>query len=95
LHAHETVAEREESQGSKVAGVDGGGRKFVRGKLLDDEDVVGLVFVEAANDVIAIRPGKGVVGIFAVAANLAFRVAVAGGVEPVAPPAFAVVRRVE
>ena len=66
-------------------------REDVAGELLPDEPVVGLVFVERLNDVVAIAPGVPVddVVVHAVA------VGVAGHIQPVAPPAFAVARRSE
>ena len=64
------------------------GKQFVAGELLQHEAVVGLVGVEGVDDVVAITPGVGavVVGLVAVA------VGVADEVQPVARPAFAVVR---
>ena len=66
--------------------------EFVAGELLDQETVPGFVFVEGFDDVIAVAPHAfGVLGLFGVEV-LAGGVDVAGGVEPLAAPAFAVAR---
>ena len=66
----------------------------VGGELLDDELVVRLVGIESIDDVIAVGPG-GLEGLDGAVALQSLRVGVTGGVEPVAAPAFAVVRRGE
>ena len=86
---HHVGAEKVEGGGGERLGI--AGPKFVAGDLLADEAVVGLVFIEGLDDVIAIAPrvwAKGVV-------LEAIALGVAREVEPVARPAFAVVRRGE
>ena len=61
--------------------------EFVAGDLLHHEFVVGLVLVEGANDVITITPH---VGAFEVVGKTT-GVGVAGDVEPMLAPTFAVV----
>ena len=67
------------------------GPEFVARDLLLHKAVVGLVFVERFDDVIAVAPGVGA-GLVALEA---FAFGVAGEIEPVACPAFAVMRRGE
>ena len=62
-----------------------GGEK-IAGELFDDEFVEGFVFVEGSDDVIAVAPGGRMGDVFVHAVG----VGVAGDVEPVASPAFAV-----
>ncbi len=62
---------------------------FISGKLLAYELIEGFVFVEGVDDVVAVFPGPRA---FDIALAKAFAVGVASGVEPVASPAFAVVR---
>ena len=64
------------------------GDQLVAGELLHDEAVVGLVRVEAADDVVAVPPGVGPGLVELVAVG----VGVAGQVEPVPAPALAVTR---
>ena len=99
----EFVAERKETQGSERALIDGGlaagilGFRFlygldeeaVGGELFDDELVVRFVAVEGVDDVVAVGPGVGVAEVFA-AFGVALGVGVAGNIEPVTAPAFAV-----
>lgn len=81
------------SDGEK-AEADGLGASFgkvLRGEeiaceLFDDELVEGFVVVERFNDVVAVAPGGGMGDVFVHAVG----VRVAGNVEPVASPAFAV-----
>jgi hypothetical protein len=77
-----------------LAFIEGGGQVVGR-KLFDNEDVVGLVFVEAADDVVAIRPRKRGSWDLRGCGESRLRVTVACRVEPVTPPTLAVVRRVE
>ena len=63
-------------------------RDLVAGKLLGDETVVGHVVVQGADDVVAIAPGLGTIGVRAVAVRLG----VAHQVEPVPGPALAIPR---
>ncbi len=64
------------------------GSDLVAGQLFADELVIGLVVVEATDDVIAIAPGAGPRTVVLEP----FRLGEADDVEPVAAPAFAVVR---
>ena len=61
--------------------------QFVAGNLFLQKAIVGLVLVERADDVVAIAPGvrTNMVGV-----EDAFRVGVAGEVEPVSAPTFAI-----
>ena len=61
-------------------------RQFVTCELLDDEAVEGFVLVERLNDVIAVAPDEGLLGIALVAVGIG----VAHHIQPVACPAFAV-----
>src|SRR5207237_7968720 len=90
LHSHETITQRQEAVRAKIARIAGGGGDFIGGDLFDDENVIRLVLVETANHVIAIAPGERVIWVFALTPHHAFRVAVAGHVQPMTPPAFAV-----
>ena len=67
-------------------------RELITGELFGDETVKWLVGVEGANDVIAILVG---VAARRIGVAVAVRVRVTRGVEPVAAPAFAVMRGVE
>ena len=64
------------------------GVEFVAGDLLPDEAVVRFVFVERLDDVVAVAPGDEEVGVLFETGGIA----VAGEVEPVASPFFAVAR---
>ena len=83
----ELAAEADEAEGGEVLSVEGG--EAVGGELVEDELVVGQVGVEGGDDPIAIGVGPGVAlgGVDGVVDG----VGVAGEVEPVAAPAFAVV----
>jgi hypothetical protein len=60
----------------------------VAGQLFEDEPVIGLVFIEGANDVVAV-----VIGVGALVIRLeASRVGVAHHVEPMPRPTLAIVR---
>ena len=63
--------------------------QFVAGDLLTDELVIGLVSVEGLDDVVAVRPDIGAVGILAVT----FGLGITGKVQPVLSPAFAIMGR--
>jgi hypothetical protein len=80
----EVAIEADGDFGVEVVGVE-----FVAGDLFLDEAVVGLVGVQALDDVVAVAPDvwAGLVGLEA------FGVGIAGEVEPVARPAFAVLGR--
>ena len=95
LHSHEAFTHGEKAKCGEIRGIGFRGGQFIRRELFDDEDVVRLIVVEAPDDVIAIRPRIRTARVFALAAYHAFRVAVTRHVEPVAAPAFAVVRRCE
>src|ERR1043166_6491348 len=76
-HAHEAITEGEKAQRGEISGIAGSGRKFIGGDLFENEKIVRLVLIEAANDVIAISPGEQEIGILTLTADLAFGVAVA------------------
>jgi hypothetical protein len=69
------------------------GVEVVCGNLFEDEAVVGFVLVEGPNDVVSVGEREGV-RVVAVKDG-SHAVGVAGNVEPVAAPAFAVARVVE
>ena len=74
---------------------DVGGRdrvQLIAGELFLDEAIPGLVGVEGADDIIAVAPG---VRADRIRVGVAVGVGVAGDVEPMAGPAFAVCRRGE
>ena len=95
----EALADGDEAEGGETRIVRRDVRDAVGGELLDDELVVRLVLVHRVDHVVAIGPGVGVAVVAEEAVALvdleAARVGVAGGVEPVTGPAFAVVRRGE
>ena len=65
--------------------------QFIAGDLLLDEAVIGLVLVERLDDVIAVAPGIRP----RLVALESFAFGVAGEIQPVPRPAFAIVRRSE
>ena len=67
-----------------------GMRQLIAGDLFDDEAVVGQVTVERMNDPVAIRPDETRLVLFK-----SVRVGVTRGVEPMAPPTLAVMRRIQ
>ena len=71
--------------------LDGRGEEAIGGELFNDELVVGKIAVEGVDDVVPIGPGVGVTEVLA-ALGVAFGVGVAGDIEPVAAPTFAVGR---
>ncbi len=86
----ERVDLRRERAGSEC-GMRGGNRSASSPANLElEEAVVGHVGVERADDEVAISPGGGA---FVVGVENAFGVGVAGEVEPVPAPSFAVMRR--
>ena len=90
----EALADGDEAERGEARVVLGQVRQAVGGELLDDELVVRLVGVEGVDDVIAVGPGS-VEGLDGAVTLEALGVGVTRGVEPVAGPAFAVVRRSE
>ena len=88
----ETLADSDEAEGGETRVVLGQVRQAVGGELLNDELVVGLVGIERVDDVVAVGPGS-LEGLDGAVTLQALRVRVTGGVEPVAGPALAVVRR--
>ena len=58
----------------------------VAGQLFENELLIGTVFIESADDVVAVRPGVGALGVDFEAVG----VGVANEIEPVLGPAFAV-----
>ena len=64
--------------------------QLIAGQLFLHKAVERLVLIERADDVIAVAPGERPV---AIGAEVAIRVRVAGGVQPVLPPALPIVRR--
>src|SRR5262249_13414828 len=67
----------------------GAGEEHVAGDLLLNESPIGLILVEGADDVIAVRPGVGAGLVLVVAVG----VAVVDHVEPVSAPPLAAGRR--
>ena len=65
--------------------------ELIAGNLLPDEEVVRLVAVERVDDIVAVTPRVRHVGVALITGG----VGVAREIEPVAPPAFAVVRIVK
>ncbi len=65
--------------------------QLIASQLLDDELVVGLVFVEGLDDVVAIAPGI----LYRDIEFEARAIRVAYDIQPVAPPALAIIRRRE
>ena len=94
LPVHEAPADREEAHRREGLAPLRRQVEPVGGDLLEDEAVERHVVVEGVDDVVAIRVGVGVAGV-AVAGEVAGGVGVAGDVEPVPRPAFAVVAAVE
>ena len=62
--------------------------QLIAGQLLDDELVVGFVFIEGTNDIITIAPGIGAFVIVGIAAC----VSITRNVQPVLSPALTVMR---
>lgn len=85
----EESAEGEESEGGEAPGGRGGFGE-VGGDLVADESVEGEVFVEGADDVIAVGIGVGAEGVLAIDKDEVLGVGVTGDIEPMAAPAFAV-----
>ena len=84
LHVHHGIAEETRGHALILSRVG----EFVPGDLLDEKLIIGQVAVEGVDDVIAIRPHLARhVLLVAIAVRVTRRV------EPVAPPAFAVMRR--
>ena len=90
----ETLPDGDEAEGREARIILGQVRQAVGGELLDDELVVRLIGVESVDDVVSIGPG-GVEGLDRAVTLQALGVGVAGGIEPVASPALAVVGRSE
>ena len=88
LITEEAAAEGEETHRGESGFVVAEG-ELVGGELLVNEAVEGEVGVEGADDVVAVGVGVGEAA-FGVADEVALGVGVAGDVEPVAAPAFAV-----
>ena len=89
----EGAADGEETERGQVGllrrGLDQIGRELER-----HEPVVGHVGGECPHDPVAVGPGEGIAGIL-VAEGIAHRVGVAGQIEPVAGPVFAMLGRRE
>jgi hypothetical protein len=90
----EALADGDEAERGETRVVLGEVGQAVGRELLDDELVVRLVGVEGVDDVIAVGPGA-VERLDGAVALQPLGVGVAGGVEPVAGPALAVMRRGE
>ena len=67
----------------------------IRGELEHEETIVGHVFVVGAHDPVAVDVGVDEAALLAVGVDVAFRVGVAGDVQPVAAPSLSVVGRGE
>ncbi len=90
--SQETPAAREESHGGEVGGI--GLNELVGGDLEEEEAIVGHVLVEGLDDPVAVGGGMDEEA-FLAGVHVALGVGVAGDVEPVATPSFAVVGTVE
>ena len=88
----EALADGDEAEGSEARVVLGQVRQAVGGKLLDDELVVGLIGIERVDDVVTVGP-RGFESLDRAVFLESLSVGITGGIEPVAGPAFAVVRR--
>ena len=73
---------------SWFAVVGGGGLHEIAGELFADELVVGKVAVEGADDPVAIAPRERVGVVFVATIGIA----IAGDIQPMSTPAFAIVR---
>ena len=95
----EALADGKEAERGETRIVRGDAGDAVGSELLDDELVVRLIVVQRVDDVIAIGPSVGETVILEEAVTLvdleAAGIGVAGGIEPVASPAFTVVGRGE
>jgi len=69
-----------------------GGQEFIAGQLLRDEFVERTIFVERADDVIAIAPGPRTLGI---GLHATIGVGVPSHIEPVTSPALPIGRRIQ
>ncbi len=92
LVIEEAPAEREEAHGGEGSFIVGE-VELVGGDLFDEELVIGFVVFEGLDDVVAVGIGVGVAAFFL--EDVAFGIGVAGDIEPVAGPAFAVAGGVE
>ena len=90
--AEEAAAAGDEAEGGEVGGV--GRNQLVSGELKQEESVVGQVGVEGMDDPVAVGGCVDEAGFFA-SVDVALGVGVAGDVEPVSSPAFAVPGGVE
>ena len=90
LHVQEPPAERQKSQRRERIGVVLG-TEAVGGDLLDHEGVVRLVLVQGADHVVAIGVRVRIAPLFL--EDISLRVGVASDIEPVPPPALAVMGR--
>ncbi len=88
----EAAAAGDEAHGGEVGGIRG--CDLVGGDLEEEELVVGEVLVEGADDPVAVGVSVDEAALLA-GVDVAFGVGVAGDIEPVAAPAFAVVGAVE
>ena len=86
LFGQDLGADGEEAGGCNPVG--GGGSHEIAGQLFAHELVVGEIAIKGVDDPVAIAPGEWVSVVFVTAVG----VAVAGEIEPVAPPAFTVMR---
>ena len=90
--AEEAAAAGDEAQGGEVGGI--GRNQLVSGELKQEETIVGQVGVEGVDDPVTVGGCVDEAGFFA-SVNVALGVGVAGDVEPMASPAFAVPGGVE
>ena len=90
--AEEAAAAGDEPQGGEVGGI--GRNQLVSGELKQEESVVGQVGVEGVDDPVTVGGCVDEAGFFA-SVDVALGVGVAGDVEPMASPAFAVPGGVE
>ena len=90
--AEEAPAAGDESQGGEVGGI--GGNQLIGRQLQHQKSVVGQVGIEGMDDPVAVGGCVNEAGFFA-SVDVALGVGVAGDVEPMASPAFAVPGGVE
>ena len=91
-HAEEAAAAGDEAEGGEVGGI--GGDQLIGRQLQHQESVVGQVGVEGVDDPVAVGGCVDEASFFA-SVDVALGVGVAGDVEPVSSPAFAVPGGVE
>ena len=87
LVIEKAAANGEETEGGEISGVRPG--HLIGGDLGDEKLIVGKILIEGADHPISVSVGVGVAAFFL--EDIAFGIGVAGDIQPVATPAFAVV----